>query len=484
MKKLRKDVVKNIMIAFLSLMLVLTFFSNTIMNYSLPEVSAVYVYSGSVTSKVRGSGTVEATEDFEVKVEKNQQVESVKVKVGDAVEEGQVLFELASSSDADEDTLKEAKETLDSLELEYNKAILSVSPNYAIDNLEIESAEEELQAALDKQKASEGREALVLQQASAQQNVDTLSQEVERLQGELAAATEEQVAGINDALTAKTQELEAAKQSLAGLTAQLENTMPKDEADALVREKQKALETLKLSLADKIANDQVAQGQEALDIEALKKKVEDQRTLVEELEKGMEGIAEIKAKNAGIIRSINCVAGDTVTPDAPLATIAVTGNGYSVSFPVSQEQSKLVKVGQKAEIMNIWGTDMEVELSAIKPDLENPNKNKLLVFSVTGEDVVVGQNLELSVGEKSAPFDVVVPNSAICEDNSGKFVLAVKAKSSPLGNRYVVSRIDVEVLATDDQNSAVSGAFYGNEYVVTNSSEPLEAGMKVRLTDS
>ena len=48
---------------------------------------------------------------------------------------------------------------------------------------------------------------------------------------------------------------------------------------------------------------------------------------------------------------------------------------------------------------------------------------------------------------------------------------------------YVLSRADVEVLASDDTNSAVSGGLFGYEYVVTNSTKPLEAGMKVRLAD-
>ena len=38
--KKRREWVKNAAIIFLSVMLVLTFFSNTFMNYSLPEVAA------------------------------------------------------------------------------------------------------------------------------------------------------------------------------------------------------------------------------------------------------------------------------------------------------------------------------------------------------------------------------------------------------------------------------------------------------------
>ena len=47
----RREWVKNAMIVFLTVMLLLTFFSNTIMNYSLPEVAAQYIQSGTITAK-------------------------------------------------------------------------------------------------------------------------------------------------------------------------------------------------------------------------------------------------------------------------------------------------------------------------------------------------------------------------------------------------------------------------------------------------
>ena len=40
--------------SFLTVMLILTFFSNTFMNYSLPEVATVYVQSGTITATDSG----------------------------------------------------------------------------------------------------------------------------------------------------------------------------------------------------------------------------------------------------------------------------------------------------------------------------------------------------------------------------------------------------------------------------------------------
>ena len=56
-------------------------------------------------------------------------------------------------------------------------------------------------------------------------------------------------------------------------------------------------------------------------------------------------------------------------------------------------------------------------------------------------------------------------------------------KGTPLGNRYKVKRADIEVMASDDNSSGVTGGVYEYDNVVTNSSKPLEEGMQVRLVE-
>ena len=87
----RRDWVKNAAIVFLTIMLILTFFSNTIMNYSLPEVAIQYIQSGTITSKVRGTGTVQSSSLYNVKVAESRKVTSVEVKTGDTVQVGDVI---------------------------------------------------------------------------------------------------------------------------------------------------------------------------------------------------------------------------------------------------------------------------------------------------------------------------------------------------------------------------------------------------------
>ena len=64
------------------------------------------------------------------------------------------------------------------------------------------------------------------------------------------------------------------------------------------------------------------------------------------------------------------------------------------------------------------------------------------------------------------------------------FILVAVAKSTPLGNRYTATRVDVTVLDKDGYNTALdAGTDYGYQFVITSSTKPLEAGMLVRLAE-
>ena len=67
--------------------------------------------------------------------------------------------------------------------------------------------------------------------------------------------------------------------------------------------------------------------------------------------------------------------------------------------------------------------------------------------------------------------------------NVALVVLAIVSKSTPLSTRYTATRVDVQVLASDDKSSAVSGIGSG-EFVITTSTKPIEAGTQVRLAEN
>ena len=219
-----------------------------------------------------------------------------------------------------------------------------------------------------------------------------------------------------------------------------------------------------------------------INLESQNESIKLQEEKVRKLEENAVG-ASIDAPVDGIVTTLNRVAGEKTQPEEALAVIQPTGKGFTLSFSATTEQAKKLSVGDIAEVQNSWYyDDIKATLVSIKPDQTDPAQKKQLTFNVEG-DVQAGQALSLAVGQKSANYELVVPNSAIREDKNGKFILIVESKSSPLGNRYIATRIDVEVLASDDTHTAISAGLYGYEYVITTATKPVEAGKQVRLTD-
>ena len=230
------------------------------------------------------------------------------------------------------------------------------------------------------------------------------------------------------------------------------------------------------------ASAEVAEQKGDRELERQRLQVEEQRKKVEELQSAASETI-IYAPCSGTVTAVNVTAGDTTIMNQPMAEIELTDQGHTLTFEVTKEQASRVNVGDQAEILERWGVDIRATLVSITSSKNDPANSKTLVFDLKGEDVVAGQSLTLSVGQKSQNYEVIVPNSAVKQDAAGSFVLTVQSRSTPLGNRYYVNRVDVEVLASDDHNSALKGNLTTGEFVIITATAPIANGDMVRLPE-
>ena len=556
----KREWVKNAAIIFLSIMLVMTFFSNTFLLRSLPEVSTQSVSSGTINTKIRGSGTVAANQTYDVTIDQSRKIDSVMVKVGQKVEAGDVLFTLQEGDSKD---LEEAKEALAKEELDYQIKLLEAMKDSGGDSASSAAKEaydawrtaqnkasevasqlrsvNSAKAALSSAQAArdEAKQHLAILAggedklsdivnlkellAQAEQNLRNAEQEVAkaaadpdytnpespnhgaaearyieavetrdawnaaasdyRVKLEAYQVPETEYNVLYDKYVSAEQAVAAAQSSYNDVVAKYGDLSDADYANANEAAKSAekaystALETLRTQQNNKEIQDKIYalnNSQEQKNLEKLRKKVQELS--------GNNGSNEVTAKIAGTISEINVKAGGDANAQDVLAVIELTDRGYTVSISATAEQAKKVSVGDAAEVTTYWwGSEIKAVLESIKNDPQSGGKNKLLVFTVSG-DVEPGTNINLSIGQKSQNYDSIVPKSAVRSDTNGKFVLVLTQKSSPIGNRYVATRVDVQVLAEDDVSAAVTGLSYG-DYVITTSSKPIEAGTLVRMAE-
>ena len=574
-----REWVKNAAIIFLAVLLVLTFFSNTIMNRSLPEVATEYVRSNSITAKVRGTGTVESQGVYEVKAAETREIRAVMIKAGQKVEQGDVLFVLgegdSSEIEAAQEQLRQLKLNyqqtlagatnysgkLASAQTRYNNAVAAETAAYAELNgnadfqdalTALNSAKEKLASAelnykLANDTALQSLDNLIsrfvdfimlcsnngagadgmLKLSDAQYSLNSAREAIAAMDGSVnsVAVAYDRVQAAENKLTefslspdgsallaisevalsfneldlyfdSTEQYLSAGSDSLtAAVNARLEamersnsaqnqydgfSSLFSEKYNAAVAERQAAEAALK-SLQDSAEDYNRQAALTGLSLQDLQYQIDKAQKKLDELTGG--SINRITANVSGTVSSVAVTAGKTASKDEVLATIEVPDLGYTLSFSVTADQARRLHLGDPATVSSYyWGGKIDATLTAIKPDPKNPQTNKLLEFEVTG-DVSAGSQLTLSIGERSQNYDLVVPNSAIRSDSNGKFVFIVQAKNSALGNRYFARRVNVEVIASDDNNSAVTGALNYGDYVVTTASAPLKSGDQVRLNE-
>lgn len=199
MENKRREWVKTAAIIFLTIMLLLTFFSNTIMNYSLPEVSAKYVQSGSLSEQIRGTATVEAAQQYEVKYTgASRVVQAVEVKQGDTVEKGQVLLRFEEGESPD---LQQAQSDLDAKQDEYRTKLLDAGVDYSADELAIKNLQEDIARLKESLGGSDDYLKKLDEQKALEDKINDLTKQSNELTKE-SKAFEDELTHITEQLTA------------------------------------------------------------------------------------------------------------------------------------------------------------------------------------------------------------------------------------------------------------------------------------------
>ncbi len=332
---------------------------------------------------------------------------------------------------------------------------------------------------------SEAREKLrktQLELSDANTQMQSLQLQLQDAQLSLDAAKE-----ANSGLQKQIDDTTAAMEAAQDVAADLEKTATDMETE--LNEKKAAYEAAVNSVAsaqraleDYLTGKDIDKQLNNLELQNMRDDISRQQEAVDKLKADVID-TEVKANVSGTVTAINVSAGKETTAGSAMAVIDVVDRGYTVRVSVTREQAQQVKPGDTAEVTNYygWGRTLEATLEQIVADPESQGQRRILVFRVTG-DVDPGTNITLSIGQRSTTMDTIVPKSALREDSNGHFVLVVTSRSTPLGNRYTATRVDVEVLAEDDTNAAVSG-LTANDYVITTSSAPLAAGSQVRLVE-
>lgn len=531
--------VTKVIIAFVAVLLLLTFFSNTIMNLFIPKVAGKRVTGGSLSYTNSATAQVEPVTSYKIKGPEGRTVEEVLVSEYDEVKKDDVLVKFKAIED--KSALEALKKDLKDLEREEDYASRTPSStDYASLKLSVSQAEDQLKQAKDQlskaknksdiikkaektikenkeklpglaaevEKASgtveelgkkdddfatqiETREKRLkkIEPADGSEPDASVADEIKKLKKEISdlKKSQKENKGKLDAASKRLQtaskkqsECETAIQKAEGNLEEAKTLPSVSEAKASVEAAEASLKSSKKQLSDARTNDGIEKDRADDASTDRQDRIKDLKEKIEAMEKGY-NTEDLKSPVDGMVYSILAGEGDKTEEDTVLMVVVPKSTEYTVTFEFDTDSVNGLNVGMELSTDTYWVEGCKI--LSIKPSPEEPREKRLVKCEIIAQIVFPGEFVNGYLGRSNTSYDNLVPAGAVYEDNNGSFVYVIDETKSPFGNTYKVRRVDVDVLATDGATSAISGEGLESSLIVVRSDEALENGQRVRLED-
>ena len=405
------------------LLILLLFFSKTIYTYNMPAVTGTKPKRGSLSKLEISSGIASWAETEAVYAASGGTVGKVFAREGDAVEKDQVLFEMDFDIAAAERRYAEIGNNIGKLEADISglRARLN-NIRTALAATESDAGEEEQNAPPSAFTGQAGIIALEISKAK-------LALNNARLAFELGSISK------NDLINA-------------------ENNLK-----ALLFKYSAEADDLELTLTSKL-----------MDMENLKLS----REAVRDLLRDYRNNTVIKAPASGIVLNLPVERGRYFPENALLVSIGV-GREFFVECNISLDNN-FVNPGDTCELSNASHV-LNGSVRRIKPSIHG----KTVTISISSDAVSEGETFDVTFEKNSAASFVLVPNSAVNQDNDGYFLYQIKRRKGIMGDEYYLQRLDIFIGDSDRQNTAVLRGLTFFDPIVLVGSKALSDGVTVSL---
>ncbi|RCW49557.1 efflux RND transporter periplasmic adaptor subunit [Paenibacillus prosopidis] len=260
--------------------------------------------------------------------------------------------------------------------------------------------------------------------------------------------------------------------------------------DEKTRYKQKELQLAKLMDELKImlrSEDTSGIEDKKRDLENQKLDMQVQERKIADLQKQIVEGGTLRAPVDGIVISLNASEGATSSRGQPIIEIADDAAGYQFAIVADSNDASMLRIGDKVSVQldeeprrSIEGFISDIEdAEAGGNDGSSGGTNKKITFDVTDSQLQPGLKAYVSISNQSRSFGMQIPKSVLEQDNNGYYVFTLTEKNGPLGTAYYASKTYVTI-KDENGDTAVTDGLMPDEPFITDSSEPISDGDRVR----
>lgn len=511
-------------VLLLGLMILFTIISRTAYNMSTAQVSTKKPEPQTFTPDVSARGTVTGREEIAVSAEESLRVKTVHVTEGQAVEAGQLLFEVDLQDLMEK--MKEKQQELYSLDLQIQGAAESAAFSEKSRQLILSQAQEDYNRTAARENAAvDGAQAELRQAQEVYQNFIAGSSQTGAAELYSGSSNSDQ-AGVAEpnSGTIKSDQEGAVQPTpdQAGVVQpdsgssnldqpesnQPDSSQTAEELLAAVQEKQAAYDQ-----AVQARDESLYQAQKALDSanlgEAKDYSVEQSRITrgqkeeeIARLQALMDVQGRVTAPSKGLVTEVGVKAGSTTSGGGDILLSDLSG-GASLTVTFSEDMRKYIREGTQAvvtaenalpgqqaaaervTIQTIADSNMSGSaaggMEAGAAATQQPGGSFRVTVHLSSELFSAGEPAVLKVEAQVSDYDSCVLAEALHLMSGDQYYVNVAEKRSTiLGEEWVVRQVSVKLLEKNETYAAVEGISSGQE-VITESSRTLEEGSRVKV---
>lgn len=464
-KKFQKKTALKIFAGFFAVMAVCTVLSRAASSVLVAQVEVGNPTGGTLTSTFEGQGEVVTSEEKQVFLWAEQQVEK-SAPAGATVKKGECLVQFRM--EYLEQNIEKKQTEIDQLNLQLEQQEIAARGSSYVSAADgaartLESAQSRLEDASAKE-------------AQAQEAYDSY-----------AGESEEEKQALSEALQAARSEREAAEQT--------------------VEEAQNAYE-------DAAAQDAAQEANNASAIETARLAAEEIQVQIDAAQKELDIMKEYQEAEGKLCAEEDCVVLENSVADGTITTgteVIITGvGGWQLRGTLDEESKERISQGAGVSVsMDSGERSVDVKIRSTEAGKEGGESSGMSSGEAPsgGEGGTAGEEKggNASAGFWYAPvpegteagygdtftwkiqvpskqnYSCKIPLAALREDTKGNYCLVVTEESSALGTVKKAERVDVTVLEKNGEEAAVEAALENTDQVIVGSEKYVEEGDQVRI---
>ena len=190
----------------------------------------------------------------------------------------------------------------------------------------------------------------------------------------------------------------------------------------------------------------------------------------------------VYAPVAAEVVSTDLQEGQVASANTAVYVLKRLDDAFELCVTVTEDEAGDLAVGDEADIT--VGTDtLRARIMAITGSQKEAGRYEVsLQFAAANGRV--GMNATMRLRKRTEAYDMLVPLSALRQDNMGYFVYIVEQREGALGTETVARRVDVSVLERDSRRAAVQGGLTQWDRLIARSDRSLNDGDRVRVENT